>query len=64
MDIAAIIAGIMALVSSQLGGIPAELPINPNISHQIAEFVDFDDWDDWGDDDWDYDDDWDDDWDD
>lgn len=59
MDIAAIIASIMAMVSSLLGGVG--LPAQSSVPAPIVHDWD-DDWDDW-DDDWD-DDDWDDDWDD
>lgn len=59
MDIAAVIASIMALVSSMFGGVPANIPDLPQLSSVIGDFDDWDDdWDDW-DDDWD-DDDWDD----
>lgn len=50
MDIAAVIASIMALVSSLFGGTTAHLPIDPQLSHQILDIVDLDDlWDDWDD---------------
>lgn len=55
MDIAAIIASILALLSPILGGGGLNIPALPALSSQVA---DFDDWDDRWDDDWD--DDWDD----
>ncbi|QGU06810.1 hypothetical protein COCCU_04310 [Corynebacterium occultum] len=57
MDIAVIIASILALLSPLLGGGNA-IPVLPALSSQVADFDD--DWDDR----WDDDDDWDDRWDD
>lgn len=57
MNITAIIASVMALISSALGGFADSLPIDTNLSSQIANIAD---WDDWDDDDWDDNDDWDD----
>lgn len=61
MDIAVIIASILALLSPLLGGGNA-IPALPALSSQVADFDD--DWDDRWDDDDDWDDDWDDRWDD